>query len=74
MPNMKAIIQSHNKSILASSKNDEEKTCKLCNCRIKDECPLAGKCKTSNVVYEASIEANNNIKKYIGSTGNDFKQ
>ena len=73
MNNMKQIINNHNKSTIA--KNNEEKKIRLCNCRVKNECPLQGKCLQESVVYQATVtqEDTKEINKYIGITENQFK-
>ena len=45
-----------------------------CNCRDKLKCPLANKCLTENIIYEARITTQNSLFKYIGSTSNSFKK
>ena len=57
MPNMQAIITSHNKAVLAKTNKSESTTTqkKKCNCRKKDNCPLSGKCLTESVVYQATV-------------------
>ena len=71
MPNVKNIIQSHNKRVLnpANTTEIEERTC---NCR-SENCPVDGACLKKNVIYEAKVESRGNVKFYIGSTGNTFK-
>ena len=41
MSNMSSFIKEHNHNILYSPPNNEERSC---NCRNKDNCPLAGSC------------------------------
>ena len=36
-------------------------------------CPLNGACLTANIVYEATVTTSGSTKRYIGSTGCDFK-
>ena len=44
-PNIKQIIDGHNKTILTQNTPPEEKTLpKPCNCREPDKCPLKGQC------------------------------
>ena len=54
MPNMKNIINTHNKKIINPSKD----IAKTCNCIRRHKCPLNGKCLTNNVLYKASISLN----------------
>ena len=38
-----------------------------CNCRVKTNCPVEGKCHYKKVIYSATVTINpNNIKEYIG--------
>ena len=73
MPNIRAAINAHNKKILG------DKTPLVpgeCNCNNKNECPLNGECKTSNVLYEARINSNlRNYREkiYKGTTASIFK-
>ena len=66
MPNMGAVISSHNKSNLP-----EPEQTKACNCRIKESCPLRGECQTKEIVYEATAESTSKI--YIGLSETPFK-
>ena len=72
MQNMKSKIQAHNKKIL--SNNNMSSNTQSCNCRRKNECPLDGQCMTKDVIYDAVVKVDGEKnKRYIGSTGNDFK-
>ena len=55
MPNMKNIINTHNKKIINPPKDNIARTC---NCIRKHQCPLNEKCLTKNVIYKASITPN----------------
>ena len=68
LPNMKNIINSHNRKIL-KKKNS---LTKYCNCREKFKCPFNGEC-LSKGIYKATIYCKNGYKEYIGSTGVSFK-
>ena len=48
---------------------------KLCNCGLKNSCPLDGKGLTKGVVYKATVTetTSNNQETYIGLIENDFK-
>lgn len=35
---------------------------KICNCRVKNDCPLDGTCLSGNVIYRAAIIRNNSTK------------
>ena len=73
MPNMQSIISTHNKRILGDSKIP---TIEGCNCRQPQTCPLDGKCKTSNMVYKATVtlDSDQSQHQYIGLTSATFKQ
>ena len=70
MPNLKRKIDTHNKSLLQKRTPTPEK---LCNCRAQPNCPLNGICLTTNIIYQATVECNNNKETYIGLTGDQFK-
>ena len=74
MPNIKTEISSHNKKILNNINQDKPNTI-LCNCR-SEECPMNGHCLKKNLIYQAEIagDKSNDPKRYIGSTGNTFKE
>ena len=66
---MGAIIATHNKKLLGS-KGVEERDC---NCQVKTNCPVRGKCCTQSVVYRGDIEVGDGTRYYIGMTKNEFK-
>ena len=78
MPNVAAKIASHNKKILGNLNSSEpqcEKPSKLCNCRIKSDCPLNGKCLQESVLYKATVKDDKmNIETYVGITSGPFKE
>ena len=56
MPNVKQIIDGHNKNILKkAAQPQQDTTTKTCNCRKADECPLKGECLLKEVVYQAKV-------------------
>ena len=69
-PNMKSTISGHNRRILGSTQRPVERGC---NCRVAKDCPLDGKCLTSNVVYRNTVNSGDGPKEYIGLTANTFK-
>jgi hypothetical protein len=73
MPNMKQLIQGHNKRIL-SNDGPSNSQAKMCNCRLKTACPLNGTCLRENVIYKAEVSTAEDTKTYIGSTGLTFKR
>ena len=54
MPNVKSIINKHNKTVLDPPTNNSERTC---NCINSEKCPLQQKCLTNNM-YNATITSN----------------
>ena len=74
LPNIKAILNSHNRKIIDGEPEPEAKTC---NCRRANECPLNGNCLVKNVIYKAEVATTENSsenKIYIGSTSRKFKR
>ena len=76
--NMSSIIQSHNRRAAKKTKEPQNhgkisKPLKTCNCRIRNECPLDGKCLTEAIVYKATVCSMSTVKQYIGLTGGTFK-
>ena len=70
------MIRQHNSSILKDRKTESENFAggKSCNCRVKDNCPLHGKCQVQSVVYKATVTTTNDEKDYTGLTAQTFKQ
>ena len=74
MPNIKSIINGHNKKITAPPTAPETKTC---NCIKKETCPLNNNCLATSIIYEATISSNLEhyiAKKYIGLCETTFKK
>ena len=55
MPNVKSIINKHNKTDLDPLTNNSERTC---NCINNEKCPLQEKCLTNNIMYKATLTSN----------------
>ena len=76
MPNI-ANVSLHNKSVLNKTKETADHTPpeNECNCRIRNNCPLKGKCQTKGIVYQATVtnEDNNTKETYVGLTEGTFK-
>ena len=76
MLNMKAVISSHNKNMLAQ---DHDATAaplqqpRTCNCKNRPKCPLQGNCAKENVVYQATVATETTTETYIGLASN-FKE
>ena len=70
MPNMERIISSRNTKILT----DCPAQSKTCNCSKNTVCPLDGNCQVDNLVYQTTVEAENDTKEYyIGLASTTFK-
>ena len=70
-PNFKQIISSHNAKIMKGGNFDPP-----CNCQKKDSCPLNGKCRVKNLIYQATITTHQNppqTETYVGMTSTEFK-
>ena len=73
MPNIKSIINAHNKKVLSPQQQPDERTC---NCIRKERCPMSQNCLVSNIVYEATLTSSlpgYGEKKYIGLCESTFK-
>ena len=77
MPNVKNVIDGHNKKIRDESKKNKEQESqeKTCNCRKPADCPLNGQCLTKSVIYQATVTTEDDGSKetYIGLTKNVLK-
>ena len=73
MRNVKQIIDGHNKALLHKQKGNSQQE-RTCNCRIREQFPLDGKCLKSAVIYQATVTANDNMHQetYIGLTETSF--
>ena len=74
MPNIRSEINSHNKKILQSKPTEPQK---LCNCLIREDCPMNGLCLTSNILYQATITCSDSKykqKRYTGICETTFKR
>ena len=67
---MKNLIKQHNARVL---KNQEHSEKRLCNCRVKDNCPLDGKCLHKCIVCQVNVITNNECKEYFGTAEGEFK-
>ena len=70
MPNVKNLIKQHNSKIL---NKDRDKIQRPCNCRIKESCPLNGKCLHQCMVYKTEVSANTTYREYYGASEGEFK-
>ena len=75
MPNMGQLISRHNCKVLSEIRV-KENISEGCNCRASAICPLDGKCKTSGVIYQATVTTSSvpsQIETYTGLTICPFK-
>ena len=70
MSNMSSFIKQHNRNILFSPPNSEKRSC---NCRNKDNCPLAGNCLKTCIIYRADVIKLNQRHIYYGPSDREFK-
>ena len=66
---MKTIIATQNKITMNKYKSTNDKKC---NCRSKNNCPLNNECPTEAIIYQATVEFDNNSKTYIGLCETQF--
>ena len=68
--NMSSFINQHNRNILSSQPNSEERSC---NCIIKNNCTFAGSCLKTCIVYRADVIKQNETHVYYGTSDRGFK-
>ena len=72
MPNIKNLISKHNKKL--STPHTDNSNSSECNCRVRNDCPLNGKCLSKSIVYQATVSATNTADQtYIGLCDTTFK-
>ena len=79
MPNFKAYINTHNKRLLKNMTNEDPPIgTPNCSCprAQKANCPLNGRCKDKNLIYQAEVLNSQDDTKeyYIGATSTTFKE
>ena len=68
---MQSVITAQNKKLLSKNIN----TVPPCNCRLKNKCPVNGKCRTRNILYKYVASTSMKLDKvYLGITEGDFNQ
>ena len=77
MQNMSQKISAHNKQILdqvdkgaSSNQGAAVPPDSSCNCRVRQNCPMDGKCLTKSVLYKATVDSK---ETYVGITEGTFK-
>ena len=74
MPNIRSKITVTTKKILQHKPAEPQK---LCNCLVKEDCPLNGLCLTSSILYQATIKCSDSKckqKRYKGICETTFKK
>ena len=62
MQNMSKVYRGHNSKITSILCNQLT----LCNCRVKEECPMESKCQTMDVAYACRVTSPEPQKIYVG--------
>ena len=70
MSNMSSFIKQHNRNILSSPQNSEKRSC---NCRNKNNWPLAGNCFKTCIIYRGDVIKLNETHVYYGASDRVFK-
>ena len=70
MHKVKNLIKQPNSKILSK---DQDKIQRSCKCRIKESCPLNGKCLHQCMVYKAEVTTNTTYKEYYVTSEREFK-
>ena len=61
---MKNLIKQHNAKVLKSQEHSDKRSC---NCTVKGNCSLDGKCLDKCNMYQANVVTNNECKEYFGT-------
>ena len=69
---MQAIINRHNKTLLAKNGKTNTTSSKTCNCRVKTNCPLQGNCLVESIVYQTTLESSD-VPKILRELPTTFK-
>ena len=70
MSNGSSFIKQHKRNISSSLPNSKERSCKFRN---KDNCPIAGSCLITYIVYRADVIKPNETHLYYGVSDREFK-
>ena len=74
MPNIRSKVNGPNKKMLLPKSTEPQK---LCNCLVKEDCPINELCLMSSNLYQATIKCNNNKykqKRCKGTCETTFKK
>ena len=75
MPNMEAVLRSHNNRVQNKNNSPEAVAgaTRMCSCRTKSDCPLNGECLKSCIVYKATVSKASGDVSYLGVSETSFK-
>ena len=66
-PNIKQVIDGHNKAILKKSNiPEQDQNARMCNCLKKNDYPLKGECLQKEVVYQATVTTGEKGETHVG--------
>ena len=72
---MGKVIANHTAKVIKNSQPTQNNQQKLCNCLVKEECPMEGQCLKKEIIYQATVKSEGNeTQNYIGLTANTFKK
>ena len=72
---MGKVIANHTAKVIKNSQPTHDNQQKLCNCLVKEECPMEGPCLKKEIIYQATVKSEGNeTQHYIGLTANTFKK
>ena len=70
MPNIANIIKQSNAQVIQDPPDNRDG---LCNCHIKEKCPMSGKCLSTCIVYKAAVSTDGKEYVYFGAVEGEFK-
>ena len=74
MPNVKTMVNGHNKKVLSE---ETRSTLRTCNCPTNAVCPMDGNCLSENTLYSGTVSSNlpnYTPKEYVGMSAPPWKQ
>lgn len=62
-PNIKQVIDGHNKAILKKSyTHEQDQTTRMYNCCNQNDCPLKGECLQREIIYQATVTTGEKLR------------
>ena len=71
MSNIRSKVNGHNKKILQAKPIERQK---LCNCLVKEDCPLNGLCLMSGILYQATTKRSDSKYQHRRDTKKSMKR